>query len=159
MIARNGEPGQTAVENRELWQTADAWAKAVCDRDGNAIVNLSTQQTRENLINEELLSGEGGNYGFGWSSPWPWDSGQGYRIVACTEADTDILYYAWTSDPHVTVWWEHLTWKRERHFDAPVPVCHIYLISWSSTRKESPSSTMHTIVLPVFNSISFPASS
>lgn len=61
MIARNGEPGQTAVENRELWQTADTWAKAVCDRDGNAIVNLSTQQTRENLINEELLSGEGGH--------------------------------------------------------------------------------------------------
>lgn len=111
--AGNGEPGQTAVENRELWQTADAWAKAVCDRDGNTIVNLSTQQTRENLINEELLSGEGGNYGFGWSSPWPWDSEQGYRIVTCTEADTDILYYAWTSDPHVTVWREHLTWKRE----------------------------------------------
>lgn len=111
--AGNGEPGQTAVENRELWQTADTWAKAVCDRDGNTIVNLSTQQTRENLINEELLSGEGGNYGFGWSSPWPWDSEQGYRIVACTEENTVILYYAWTSDPHVTVWREHLTWKRE----------------------------------------------
>lgn len=111
--AGNGEPGQTTVENRELWQTADAWAKAVCDRDGNAIVNLSTQQTREHLISEELLSGEAGNYGFGWSSPWPWDSGQDYRIVACTEEAAVILYYAWTSDPHVTVWREHLTWKRE----------------------------------------------
>lgn len=111
--AGNREPGQTAAENRELWQTADAWAKAVCDRDGNTIVNLSTQQTREKLINEELLSGVDGNYGFGWSSPWPWDSEQDFRIVACTEEDAVILYYAWTSDPHVTVWREHLTWKRE----------------------------------------------
>lgn len=30
------------AENEELWRAADAWAKAVCDRDGNAIVNLST---------------------------------------------------------------------------------------------------------------------
>lgn len=101
------------AENRELRQTADAWAKAVCDRNGNAIVNISTKQVQEDLINEELLGGEDGNYGFGWSSPWPWDSEQDYRIMACTEENTVILYYAWTSDPHVTVWREHLTWKPE----------------------------------------------
>lgn len=111
--AGNGGSGQTAAENSELRQTADAWAKAVCDRDGNTIVNLSTQPTRENLINGELLSGEGGNYGFGWSSPWPWDSGKDYRIVECTEERTVIQYYAWTSVPHVTVWREILTWEKE----------------------------------------------
>lgn len=111
--AGNGEPGQTAAKNRELWQAADAWAKAVCDRDGNTIVNLSTQQTREKLINEELLSEEEGVYSFGWSSPWPWDSGKDYRIVECTEERTVIQYYAWTSVPHVTVWRESLTWVKE----------------------------------------------
>lgn len=111
--AGNGEPGQTAAKNSELRQAADAWAKAVCDRDGNTIVNLSTQQTRERLINEELLSGEEGVYSFGWSSPWPWDSRKDYRIVECTEERTVIQYYAWTSVPHVTVWQESLTWVKE----------------------------------------------
>ncbi len=100
------------AENEELWRAADAWAKAVCDRDGNTIVNLSTEQVREHLMSGELLSGEEGAYGFGWSSPWPWDSGRDYRIVECTENQTVIQYYAWTSDPHVTVWQELLTWVR-----------------------------------------------
>lgn len=111
--AGNGEPGQTAAKNRELWQAADAWAKAVCNRDGTTIVNLSTQQAREKLIDEELLSGEEGVYSFGWSSPWPWDSRKDYRIVECTEERTVIQYYAWTSVPHVTVWQESLTWVKE----------------------------------------------
>lgn len=115
-VAEAGDAGQqqaAGVENGELWQAADRWAKAVCDRDGNTIVELCTAQGRAHLINKELLSGEDGTYSFGWSSPWPWDSENGYRIVACTEEDTVILYYAWTSDPHVTVWREHLTWERE----------------------------------------------
>ena len=111
--AGSGEAGPTAAENRELWQAADAWAKAVCNRDGTTIVNLSTQQARENLVNEELLSGEEGVYSFGWSSPWPWDSGKDYRIVECTEERTVIQYYAWTSVPHVTVWQEIQTWVKE----------------------------------------------
>lgn len=111
--AGNGGLGQTAVENRELQQAADEWAKAVCDRDGNAIVDLSTQQMREELIDGELLSGEAGNYSFGWSSPWPWDSEKDYYIVECAENQTVIQYYAWTSDPHVTVWREALTWVKE----------------------------------------------
>lgn len=106
--------GQAAgAENEELRLAADAWARAVCNRDGNTIANLSTAQIREQLEEEALLSGEEGSYVFGWSSPWPWDDEQDYRIVECTENKTAILYYAWTSDPHVTVWQEILTWNRE----------------------------------------------
>ncbi len=106
--------GQAAgAENEELRLAADAWARAVCNRDGNTIANLSTAQIREELEEEALLSGEEGSYTFGWSSPWPWDDEQDYRIVECTESRTAILYYAWTSDPHVTVWQEILTWNRE----------------------------------------------
>ncbi len=59
------------------------------------------------------MSGEEGNYGFGWSSPWPWDAQKDYRIIECTQQETVILYYAWTSDPHVTVWQECLAWQLE----------------------------------------------
>ncbi len=112
--AGDAETGQAAgAENEELRLAADAWARAVCNRDGNTIANLSTAQIREQLEEEALLSGEEGSYVFGWSSPWPWDDEQDYRIVECTESRTAILYYAWTSDPHVTVWQEILTWNRE----------------------------------------------
>lgn len=112
--AKDGGELQAAdVENEELWRAADAWAKAFCNRDGNTIVALSTKQTQDKLRDEELLGGEEDNYGFGWSSPWPWDSEKDYRIVECVENRTVILYYAWTSDPHVKVWREILTWERE----------------------------------------------
>lgn len=112
--AESGGLLQTAgEENEELRLAADAWAKAFCDRDGNTIVHLSTVRTQETLKEEELLSREAGDYSFGWSSPWPWDSAHDYRIVECSENRTVIQYYAWTSVPHVTVWQELLTWERE----------------------------------------------
>lgn len=85
--AREAGAGQAAgAENEELRLAADAWAKAFCDRDGNAIASLSTAEYQAYLSEEELLSGvEGDDYGFGWSSPWPWDSGKDYCIVDCTE--------------------------------------------------------------------------
>lgn len=113
--AQGAGAGQDAeAENAELRLAADAWAKAFCNRDGNTIAALSTAQYQTYLIEEELLSvADGEYYGFGWSSPWPWDSEQDYRIVDCTENRAVILYYAWTSVPHVTVWQEILSWERE----------------------------------------------
>lgn len=105
------DPLPAKQQSRQLWQAADTWAQAVCDRDGNRIVELCTEEKREAFESEELLSGKEGAYSFGWSSPWPWDAQKDYRIVKCTRQEAVILYYAWTSDPHVTVWQERLTWQ------------------------------------------------
>ena len=107
------DPMPTWAGSDEVRQAADAWAQAVCDRDGDQIAALCTAEKREQMMSEELLYGEEGNYGFGWSSPWPWDSQKDYRIMESSPRDTVILYYAWTSEPHVTVWQEHLTWRQE----------------------------------------------
>lgn len=107
------DPRTMQAGNEELKQAAQEWAQAFCDRDGNRIAALCTEEKREKMKREEFLSGEEGNYGFGWSSPWPWDVGNAYRVVECTPQETVILYYAWTSDPHVTVWQESLTWQWE----------------------------------------------
>lgn len=51
---------------------------------------------------------------FGWSSPWPWggdEEAPNYRIVSVSDKGAVILYYAWVSDPHVTVWREWLSYK------------------------------------------------
>lgn len=95
-----------------LQELANTWAQAFCDRDGDRIAALCTEEKRGELEREDLLSGHAAGYSFGWSSPWPWDFQKDYRIIKCTPQDTVILYYAWTSDPHVTVWQEHLTWQQ-----------------------------------------------
>lgn len=95
-----------------LQEFANSWAQAFCDRDGDRIAALCTEEKRKELEQEDLLSSHAAGYSFGWSSPWPLDSQKDYRIIKCTPQDTVILYYAWTSDPHVTVWQEHLTWQQ-----------------------------------------------
>lgn len=34
-----------------------------------------------------------------------------YRILSADDSTASILYYAWTSDPHVTVWHQVITYK------------------------------------------------
>lgn len=46
---------------------------------------------------------------FGDSSPWPWGGETDYRITNVTRDGAVILYYAWRSDPHVTVMRETVT--------------------------------------------------
>lgn len=84
------------------------WAKAFCGRDGDTILKLTTDEGRKALEEHEMLSEEEGSYMFGFSSPWPIEDG-GYRILGSNESSAEILYYAWTSDPHLTVWRESLT--------------------------------------------------
>lgn len=113
---------QTAQEE-ELAQVTDMaqslayvkeWADAFCDRNGKKLVSLCSDKVLETFKEEEMLIiEEGEDPGFGWSSPWPWDSEVDYRIVDMTDNTARVLYYAWTSDPHVTVWEENIAWHVE----------------------------------------------
>lgn len=115
--------GRLEAQERELTQVSDQaesllyireWAEAFCNRDGKKLVSLYSDGLLETLREDGmLLALEEEETGFGWSSPWPWDSGADYHIVDMTDREAQILYYAWTSDPHVTVWEENLTWHME----------------------------------------------
>lgn len=110
-----------ASENAQTaYNTIEQWAQAFCDRDGVAIVKLAAEQAQQDLVNRDLLQqgfdGEKDYVSFGWSSPWPWGGNydedtlaDNYRIINVTDRYAEILYYAWVSDPHVTVWREQLT--------------------------------------------------
>ena len=110
-----------AAENtasQTAYETVEQWAKAFCDRDGATIVKLADEKTEQDLVDRELLLqgvNDGKDYvAFGWSSPWPWgDNDNNYRILNVTDRYAEILYYAWVSNPHVTVWREQLTFKME----------------------------------------------
>ena len=104
----------------------EQWAQAFCNRDAVTIIRLANERVEEKLTNSDLLVhsfADGKDYaGFGWSSPWPWGNGDSYdeaapapnyRIVNVTDRSAEILYYAWVSNPHVTVWRELLTFSTE----------------------------------------------
>jgi len=109
---------ETAIANiqdeRRSLAHVEAWADAFCDRNGKALVSLCSEELLEAFREEDaIINIEGEEPGFGWSSPWPWDKEADYRIMSLTNTTARVLYYAWTSDPHVTVWEENLTWHEE----------------------------------------------
>ena len=100
----------------------DQWAQAFCSRDVRTIQDMATDDTKNELKEENLLDDNGN---FGWSSPWPWfdeESGMpAYQITQSDDTSATILYYAQVSDPHVTVWKETLQYTRK---DDKIEIAH-----------------------------------
>ena len=90
------------------------WALAFCNRDVVSVKDLASESALKDLKDQNLLDE---NDNLGWSSPWPmaeFDDGKaGYQItnVDADKNTTTILYYAWTSDPHITAWVETLHYE------------------------------------------------
>lgn len=131
----NSQMQQTAVETteapmssdnsstvQESLQSVDKWAQAFAARDVRTIQDMATDDTKNELKEENLLDDNGN---FGWSSPWPWfdeESGMpAYQITQSDDTSATILYYAQVSDPHVTVWEETLQYTRK---DDKIEIAH-----------------------------------
>ena len=93
------------------------WTNAFCNRDGDTIIAMSTPENQKILEEGMLLSGEEGSSSFGWSSPWPMFE-KDIWLKNLEENQATILYYARTSDPHVTVWAEYLGFQMSEDFEA-----------------------------------------
>ena len=94
----------------------EEWARAFCNRDGDAIITLSRPEARKVFEEGMLLVGEVGNSSFGWSSPWPMLETD-CMVKNLEENQATILYYARTSDPHVTVWVEYLGFEMSEDYE------------------------------------------
>lgn len=109
---QNGEVKQENTEKEAyIEEQLHRWAQAFCDRDGETIFVMSSKEARNSLEESVELSAGKKGVSLGWSSPWPWDSQKDYRIAKVEEGKATILYYAWVSDPHVTVWAEHIEFE------------------------------------------------
>lgn len=104
--------GRTQKEQtEEKLRFLNTYANAYCDRNGDVMAGLYIDE-KTALESVILMEKAGGTYTFGLSSPWPNE----FHYMLTEElgeggTDTDraeIWYYAWTSDPHVTVWKEEL---------------------------------------------------
>lgn len=115
-ISLGSEPDTDAPENinldanpnmsssEKLNKFVQEYAEAFCDRNGEKIVSLYTDENTALADGEDmLLEKTEGGYSFGWSSPWPFFNDYRYLINE-GEKKADIWYYAIVSDPHVTVW-------------------------------------------------------
>lgn len=111
--AENGKEISDGLEAADRSGSIEDWARAFCRRDGETIAAMSGDKVKETMIEKDLLMGGEDGYSFGWSSPWPWDEEKDYEIIEETDNSAVILYYAWVSDPHVTVWRETLTYRKE----------------------------------------------
>lgn len=103
---------EPAVKTTEFLETVQKWATAFCGRNGHVILDMigDNEELAADLEERLLLDCQYGS--FGWSSPWPW--GEEYQIVNMAEESAEILYYALTSEPHVTVWRETLKLEKQK---------------------------------------------
>lgn len=91
-------------EAQKLAAFVEAYAEAFSSRTGKDVVALYVDEETA-LENVFMLEKENGEYILGMSSPWP--DGFHYQIDP-EENRADIYYFAWTSDPHITVWLEKI---------------------------------------------------
>lgn len=112
----NPEGDRRTKETGEKLSFLNTYANAYCERNGDKIVSMyADEETAYQSL--PILDKEEGVYTFGYSSPWPNE----FRVVMTEELTghdgedgglAEIWYYAWTSDPHVTVWKEELRFER-----------------------------------------------
>lgn len=102
-------------EMQKLKVFVEAYADAFSNRNGETIVALYVDEDTA-LENVFMLEKTGDTYTHGLSSPWPGPDRYRYQIIP-EENRADIYYYAWTSDPHSSVWKEeiHYTMVEEEY--------------------------------------------
>lgn len=104
--------GQDAEPVQEVTDFVQDWAETFSDRDGERILTLSTEQVQKDLEERGLLNRGEDFAAFGFSSPvFLWGEGSGYEVISAESGEAEILYYGWTSDPHVEVWREKLVFS------------------------------------------------
>lgn len=109
-------PGRQGAEDNFLppsspEQLVSQWTNAFVSRDGNGISSMASAEVIADLSDRELLSGPEGGRSFGESSPWPLDAEADVKICSMDSGQAEINYYAWTSEPHVTVWKETIRYE------------------------------------------------
>ncbi|MBD5545896.1 MAG: hypothetical protein HDQ97_00580 [Lachnospiraceae bacterium] len=88
-------------------ESVEMWAKAFCNRDGQTIRGMVSDEYMRRQGEEEMLTSEG------WSTPWLWDETADIYILETTEDHAEILYYAWLSDLHAVVWMNSISYHVE----------------------------------------------
>lgn len=110
--SQNTMTAEQALENDLLEKAAIRWANAFCSRNGESIAVMSTEPAKDTLKRAGLLKETENSFTFGTPGPWP-QGDSDYQILSAANNAAEILYYARTSEPHVCVWKETLSFLRQ----------------------------------------------
>jgi hypothetical protein len=106
---------KSPTEEHTEYEWVEIWANAFCERDADKLASMvgeSAVKDLEESIDFEYITLDNGEKAatFGWSSPWPWGE-YPYDIKTAENGQAEIAYYAITSDPHIWIWNETLTYE------------------------------------------------
>ncbi len=106
------EEAEELLRLGEKDQFVNDYANAWCIRNGENLVKFYIDEDTA-LRCVPMMEKEDGVYTYGFSSPWPYEF---WRTIPTgegkDEGTSEIRYYAWTSDPHVSVWKEEITFSK-----------------------------------------------
>lgn len=102
-----------AMSLKQITGYVEKWITAFCSRDADTIQTLSSPEVIKTLQEQSLLTIDKAASSFGFSSPWPMEKGQNFQILNLDKNHATILYYAWSSEPHITVWREELSYQTQ----------------------------------------------
>ncbi|MCR4658451.1 MAG: hypothetical protein K5770_19810 [Lachnospiraceae bacterium] len=95
-------------DHPEASEFLNRWRSAFAERDAEKLEEMISEKASVSIRSDDF--GWNSQAGvFGWSSPWPKDS----RILEFGDGKATILYYAFISDPHVSVWREEIEYNIE----------------------------------------------
>lgn len=92
----------------------EEWARAYCDKDGKILYAYSTKDARKMLGIEKIETDD--EFTFEESSAWP-SNDKWFGIQQLSKQGAVIYYYAISSDPHVTVWRQHISFEKQTSAD------------------------------------------
>lgn len=105
---------KTVPDQEQIRIFVNQWANAYVSRNALSIVEMSSENVKEQLKEKDLLEMGEDYVSFGLSSPWPMEDGEGngvFEIINISANRAEIIYYALASDPHVFVWRETLVFE------------------------------------------------
>ena len=110
-VNSDNNSGEENANEDLVEKTLTEWTKAFVNRNAEGITALAADEVISDLESRDLLSGTGSHRSFGLSSPWPQDEEADILVKGFDDKQAEIYYYAWTSEPHVTVWKENLSYE------------------------------------------------
>lgn len=108
------------------------YANAWCSRNGELLIGFYVDEDTA-FRSVPMFDKTDGVYSYGFSSPWPYEF---WRTIPTgegkDEGTSEIRYYAWTSDPHVSVWKEEITFAKTKTVQDDAPGDSGYRVTGST---------------------------
>lgn len=111
-LPEKGVAERSAYEKEELLQDMlEAWYRAFTDRDAETITAMASAELCMDFRDRGIFTGQEGAYRFKIRDTWPQDDSTDCHIQDYNDRRAEILYYAGSSEPHVTAWRETLYYQ------------------------------------------------